>query len=71
MPVQRGFKYFSVEKQDRALGLILRGGRNVPLHGKVRQKHLDFVRPYLLRMPQSVEANVAPYPVDIDRKSVV
>jgi len=47
-----------VEKHDRVRRLVLRGGRDLPLDGEMRQKRLDLHRAHRTRMPPSVASSV-------------
>jgi len=46
---------FPVKEEQRGLGLVLRGGRNLALDGEVREKRLDFRRAKACRVPLAVK----------------
>jgi hypothetical protein len=56
---------FLIEKQQRAQGLILRGRRDMTVHGQVGQKRFDFPPPHLCGMAFLMKQNTPLGPIDI------
>ena len=54
-----------VKVQNGRLGLVLRRGRNLPLHRQMRQERRHLLRPHISRMPFAVKQNEPPYPIKI------
>ena len=54
-PRQLHAQDFPVKEEQRGLGLVLRGGRNLALDGEVREKRLDFRRAKACRVPLAVK----------------
>jgi hypothetical protein len=52
------------QKQQRAQGLHLRGGRHLPLR-EVRQKRGDLRLPHVNGMPHPLMPDEPPYPADV------
>jgi hypothetical protein len=64
-PWQLDAENLPVQEQDRALGLVLRGGRDVPLHGQARQERLDVDCAELRWMALVVKMDEASNPVHV------
>ena len=54
-----------IEKEQRAQGLILRGRRDMPVHGQVGQKRFDVHPPHLGRMAFLMKQNKPLCPIDV------
>jgi hypothetical protein len=54
-----------VQEQQRAQGLVLRAGRNVPVRCQIGQELLDFATAHVARMASLVELNEADDPFDV------
>jgi hypothetical protein len=58
-------QHFPVEKEQCALGLVLRRRRNAAICREMREKRLDVGSRQIDRMAATVKTDVAPDPVDV------
>jgi len=64
-PRQFNFKHLAVKEQQRTLGLILRGSRNLAGHRKMGKESLDVARAQILGVALAVKVNIAFNPVQV------
>jgi hypothetical protein len=64
-PGEIDLEHLTVQEQERAEGLVLRGGRHASVHGQPGQEARDLRRSQLDRVALAVEDNVAPDPRDV------
>ena len=58
-------EHLAVEKEQRAKGLILRGGGDVAFDGQVREKRFHFRAAHVLGMALVMKQDVVPDPVHV------
>ena len=64
-PGQVHCQHLLVQIQQRRLGLILCGRRNLPIDRQMAQKRFHLGRPHVLRVALAMKENKTPCPVDI------
>jgi hypothetical protein len=63
--VKFNLEHLAVEKEQRAKGLILRGGGDVAFNGQVREERFHFRAAHVLRVALVVKEDKAPDPVHV------
>ena len=58
-------QHFPIQKQQRALRLVLRGRRDLQIDGEGDQEALDGVGAQVGRIPLTVETNEPSHPIDV------
>ena len=64
-PGQRGVQHLSIEEQQRAQRLVVRGRRDAPLGGQHREEGLDMLGAHVARMLHAVPTDEEPDPVNV------